>query len=422
MQVTKWERVHTAVIGAGQAGLAMSYCLRQQGTEHVVLEARDRVASTWRKRWDSFCLVTPNWMCQLPGFPYDGDDPDGFMSRDELLAFFERYSQSIVAPVRFNTQVTALRRKETGDGYQVETTAGAIEATNVVVASGAFQSPRTPPVASAMPAACFQVHSDAYRSPDQLPAGAVLVVGSGQSGAQIAEDLHRAGRHVYLCVSRCGRQPFRYRGQTMSRWFFQMFTWAMQNGVPQKTVADLPSPRAKFACNPIASGRDGGHELNLRAFGSGGIALLGGLQGVADGKIQLKGDLRENLRAADEFASNMVREIDGFIDKTGLQVPPDTLSKVDFEPAELSELDLNAEGINSIVWATGYRLDFGWVEMPVFDEDGYPVQDWGMTRFPGLYFIGLQWLHAMGSSLIVGVGRDAAHIADAIVSRQTVPA
>ncbi len=403
----------TVVIGAGQAGLAMSWSLAQAGVEHEVLEARDRLGGSWLKRWDSFCLVTPNWACRMPGFAYDGPDPDGFMPRAELVTYFERYAASFQPAVRLGVKVTSLDRGERG--LHLETNAGPMNATNVVVATGAFQSPKLPPVAADLPADMHQLHTDAYRNERELPAGAVLVVGTGQSGCQIAEELHDEGRRVFLSVGSCGRVPRRYRGHDTFWWLGQLSQRGPELGFPPVTVDQLPDPRARFACNPHLSGKNGGHEINLRRLGADGITLLGRLAGVDGARLELADDLERNLAGADRFFEERFQpDIDRFIAAAGMDAPPDDRVPFDFDPPVIRDLDLRAAGIGTVIWASGYRPDLGWVRAADLDEMGYPRQVRGVTAVPGLYFVGLPWLYTMGSSLLVGVGADAAHLAQQI--------
>ncbi len=408
------EQVDTVVIGGGQAGLSMSYHLTQEGREHVVLE-RSRVAESWSSRlWDSFCLVTPNWTVQLPGFPYDGPDPDGFMPREQVVAYLERYVARIRPPLRTGVEVTALRRKGAGDGYILDTTGGTLEARNVVVAAGGYQKPRLPAVAAGIPGGVFQIHSSEYRNPGKLPPGAVLVVGTGQSGAQIAEELYQSGRRVFLAVSRCGRIPRRYRGRDTA-------SWGLALGMFDQTVDQLP-PDAKFRCNMHVSGRDGGHDLNLRAFARDGVVLLGRLESAIDGRIRLAPDLKENLANADESAARLKKAIDDFIRKMAIDAPEDEAGD-DFGPNEGAqsdprlELDLASEEIGAVVWATGYGRDFGWIHLPITGKDGDPIHTRGVSPFPGLFFLGLRLLYKAKSELLLGVGEDAAFLASQIASR-----
>ncbi len=409
------EQIETVIIGGGQAGLALSYYLTQQGRAHIVLE-RGRVAETWRsQRWDSFTLVTPNWMTQLPGSPYQGADPDGFLPHDEIVTTLERYAQSFCAPLRCGVQATAVRLQPGGKGYLVETSEGSFEAVNVVLATGGFPLPKLPQASAVIPVNIMQLHSSQYRRPGRLPSGAVLVVGSGQSGSQIAEELHQNGRQVYLCVSRCGRSPPRYRGKDVMWWVNQM-------GGYDRTVDSLPSPEARFACHPDLSGKDGGHAINLRQLASEGVVLLGRLQEVQGSRAILAPDLEDNLNRADAQAEQLMQAIDSYVLRTGMEVPVESTSEDStskwMPPADpLLEVDLYAAGINTVIWSTGFRLDFGWVHVPVFDEAGAPLHQRGITSSPGLYFLGLPWLYKEKSALLFGIGEDAAFLAVAIAAR-----
>jgi putative flavoprotein involved in K+ transport len=381
----------------------------------MVLE-RGRVAETWRsQRWDSFTLVTPNWMTQLPGFPYHGEDPDGFLPHDEIVLTLERYAQSFHAPLRCGVQATSVRLQTEGNGYLVETSDGFFEASNVVLATGGFPCPRLPQASAAIPVNIKQLHSSQYRRPQQLPSGAVLVVGSGQSASQIAEELHQSGRQVYLCVSRCGRSPRRYCGKDIMWWVNQM-------GGYDRTVDSLPSPAARFVCHPDLTGKDGGHEINLRQLATKGVHLLGHLQEIQGSRAILAPDLEENLAWADTQAAQLTHAIDGFVLRTGMDVPADSIyedpnSKWMPSVEPLLEVDLYAAGISTVIWATGFQLDFGWVHVPVFDEAGAPLHQRGITSSPGLYFLGLPWLYKEKSALLFGIGEDAAFLATAIAAR-----
>lgn len=409
------EQIESVIIGGGQAGLALSYYLTQQRRANVILE-RSRVAETWRdQRWDSFTLVTPNWMTQLPGFPYQGEDPDGFLPRDEIVLTLERYAQSFHAPLRCGVQATAVRLRPEGNGYRVETSEGSLEAANVVLATGGFPRPRLPQASASIPVNIMQLHSSQYRRPKLLPSGAVLVVGSGQSGTQIAEELHQSGRRVYLCVSRCGRAPRRYRGKDVMWWVNQM-------GGYDRTIDVLPSPEARLACHPDLSGKGGGHEINLRQLASEGVVLLGRLQAIQGSRAVVAPDLEENLDRADAQALQIMHTIDDFVLRTGMDAPTDGMSE-DLSskwapPAEpILEVDLYSAGISTVIWATGFQLDFGWVHVPVFDEAGAPLHQRGVTTSPGLYFLGLPWLYKEKSALLFGIGEDAAFLAAAIAAR-----
>jgi putative flavoprotein involved in K+ transport len=406
------EQVETVIIGGGQAGLALSYYLTRQGRAHLVLE-QGRVGEIWRSgRWDSFTLNTPNWMTQLPGFAYQGGDPDSFLPRADIVAYLEQYADSFHAPLQCGVRVTAVRQQPGGDGYLVETGESAINARNVVLATGAYPKPKLPTASAALPADICQLHTSEYRNPQALPSGAVLVVGTGQSGCQIAEDLYESGRQVYLSISSCGRAPRRYRDKD-GLW------WLARLGFLDRTVEQLPSPQAKFACNPHVSGTHGGHDINLRQFARQGMILLGRVQAAQGNQIMLAPDLEESLAKADAFAAHVMHEIDEYIEKTGMQVAAkSTTGEVSSHGATPTKpvltLNLHSAGISTVIWASGYQLDFGWVRLPVFDQTGYPVHRRGVTACPGLYFLGLHWLYKMKSGLLYGVGEDAAFIAAAI--------
>jgi putative flavoprotein involved in K+ transport len=402
----------TVVIGGGQAGLATSYWLKQHGREHLVLEKAAQPGSAWRQRWDSFTLVTPNWSFRLPGGDYGQADPHGFMGRDQIVASFADYVARHRLPVRFDTEVTAVAPSSTDGRYLITTAGGdAFAAANVVLATGSFQRPKVPAFAADLPVAVLQLHSGQYRNPGMLPAGAVLVVGSGQSGAQIAEDLVHSGRTVYLCVGSAGRAPRRYRGR-------DTWEWLSLSGFLDRTVDKLPSPRARFAGNPHITGRDGGHTLNLHQFARDGVRLLGRLTGVQVDVLMLAPDLHENLAKADQFEAQLVKLIDGYIERAGVAAPPEDLPQLrdGFDGAILADLSLSAAGITSVIWALGYRCDFSLVKLPLLDADGYPVQERGVTAYPGLYVVGLNWLHSQKSGLLQGVGDDAAYVVSRIVA------
>ena len=398
--------MHTAIVGAGQAGLAMSWYLGRAGREHVLLDRRVLLGGSWRDRWNEFCLVTPNWTSALPGYPYDGNDPDGFMPRDEIAARISGYATAIDAPVVLGTAVNRLSKRH--GGFLLDTSGGPTTAREVVVATGGFHIPKIPAPAANLAPRLTQLHTHAYTDETALPAGAVLVVGSGQSGVQIAEELQAAGRHVYLSVGSAGRMPRRYRGKDILWWVAQL---GRRGALP--TVEMLPDPRIRFAPNPHLSGHGGGHDTNLRRMAADGIPLLGHLDGSDGERVHLRPDLSASLARADSFFDERFRTpIDLFIEREGIDAPPDDRTTYDFEPAETLDLDLAAAGISTIIWASGYRLDFGWLDLPILDEYGVPRQDRGVSEVPGLYFLGLPWLHTFVSATLVGVGSDARHLAE----------
>jgi putative flavoprotein involved in K+ transport len=404
--------VNTVIVGGGQAGLSVSQYLTRLSVDHVVLERADRPAEAWRNhRWDSFTLNTPRWQSRLPGVQYGKDDPDGFMPKQEVVAHLEDLARKL--PVRYHARVIAVERDRKRGDYVVEIDGGAtLRARNVVVATGLYKTPKVPAKSSKFPADIEQLHSDSYRNPDQLLHGAVLVVGSAQSGAQIAEELYEAGRKVFLAVGRAGRTPRRYRGKDANWWFERL-------GHYDRKVSDLPSPKAKFAGKPHISGTKGGHTINLHQFAHDGVTLLGRLEGVENGVVKLGSDLHDNLAAADRAEAEFVRAVDTYIAATAISAPEETLPVLrdGFNQESLTELDLNAAGITNVIWATGYSFDFSLVRLPVTDGDGFPIQTRGVTAYAGLFFVGLPWLHTAKSGLIYGLGEDARFIADRIVER-----
>jgi putative flavoprotein involved in K+ transport len=407
------ERIDTIVVGAGQAGLSTSYHLKQRGREHLIFEQAKQAVPAWRSRWDSFTLITPNWMFQLPGAEYQGDDPDGFMARDDLVARFETYIEQLDPPVQYETRVSSVERIDAG--YRVSTGKGDFAAANVVIATGMFQTPRIPPFSAKISPAIHQLHSNEYRNPDALPQGAVLVVGSAQSGCQIAEELYQTGRKVYLCVGNTGRVPRRYRGKDATRWLAEL-------GLFDRTADKLPSPKAKFAGSIQGTGKDGGHSINLHQFARDGVILLGRIQDARENRLILAPDLIETLAKTDQAEADFIKQVNEYIEKTGQEAPMESIPELrdGYEAELISELDLKSAGITSVIWATGYKFDFSMVKLPVFDQDGYPVQERGVTEYPGLYFVGLPFLDTGKSGLLFGVGENAAHIVSVIAGNDRV--
>ena len=406
------ERIETAIGGGGQAGFALSYYLTQEKRENIVLEQAAQPAEAWRnQRWDSFTLLTPNWSLRLPGAEYHGNYREGFLTRREVIAYFEQYVERYRLPVRYATRVISVEQKSDG-AYRVTTNRDEFDAQNVVLATGLYQTAKIPAYTTNFPPKIKQLHSNAYRNPRALPPGAVLVVGSAQSGCQIAEELYQSRRQVYLCVGGAGRVPRRYRGK-------DTYEWLNLVGFFDRPPNQLPSPQAKFAGNPHVSGKDGGHTLNPHKFARDGVILLRRIQDARDGKITLAPDLKENLARADKFEANLLKMIDDYIAGHGLRAPTEQLPHLSdgYAAPTITELYLKISGINTIIWALGYRFDFTLVRLPVCDSDGYPIQTRGVTQYPGLFFLGLPWLHKQKSGLLLGVGDDAAHIASKIIER-----
>jgi putative flavoprotein involved in K+ transport len=403
---------HTvAVIGGGQAGLSISWYLTQSGIEHVVFE-KQRAGHAWRaERWDTFCLVTPNWQCQLPGFPYRGPDPHGFMLRDEIVAYLDAFVASFNPPLREGIVVRQLR-SDPQHGFVLDTDDGIHLADQVVVAAGGYQDPIIPRCAERLPADIVQVHSSLYRNPDLLPEGAVLVVGSGQSGCQIAEDLHLAGRKVHLCVGDAPRVSRRYRDKDVVEWLHLMGYYdlpvhehPLREGVRDKT-------------NHYVTGRDGGRDIDLRQRAREGMELYGRLLDVRGDGLLLDEDLGLCLDQADQVSESIKTSIDGFIAKKAIAAPQeDRYRSVWVPPRERPRLDYRAAGIKSIVWCIGFRSDNSWIDLPVFNGRGQPSHVRGVTPIPGVYFLGLPWLYTWGSGRFSGVARDAEYLAEHIEAR-----
>jgi putative flavoprotein involved in K+ transport len=405
-----YNHIDTIIIGGGQAGLSTSYYLKKQKREHIIFEKAEQPAQVWRNRWDSFTLITPNWMTRLPGAPYSGDDPNGFMSKEGVVQYFEDYIDKFQLPIRF--EITVKSVEHLGDGYLLKTTAGDFKASNLVIAAGLHQKPKMPPFNKNLSPDILQLHSSQYRNPDSLPQGAVLVVGSAQSGSQIAEELYQSGKKVYLSVSTAGRVPRRYRGKDANYWMEKM-------GYFKRTVNDLGSPKDKYVPSAHCTGKDGGHTINLHQFAKDGVTLLGHVRNIKGDRISLAPDLKENLAEADQFERDFTQEVDDYIESKGLDIPIETLPHLTygFETDVILEINAHEEGITSVIWATGFTFDFSWIKLPVFDEDGYPKQDCGVSDYPGLYFVGMTFLCTGISGLLAGVGDDAKHIAQKIQER-----
>jgi putative flavoprotein involved in K+ transport len=405
------EQIETVIIGGGQAGLAMSYYLGRLGREHVILE-RQRVAERWRsERWDSLTFQSPNWNIQLPGFAFQTADPDAFSSRDDVLRFIESYAAFIKAPLRSNLAATALRQTSDAKRLIVETQANQFEAKNVVIATGPFHIPVDPlPVGGTV----LHLHSSQYRNPQRLPPGEVLVIGSGNSGAQIAEELCSAGRRVYLSVSKHRRIPRRYRGKDYNWWYIALSD--AETTVDQRQNEEL---------SPLITGVRGGHDLDLRRLAVDGVTLLGRVLGGQSGSLTISPDLGENLMRGDASLVDFTRRADEYVARNGLQFPLSERAEVPHNSKEVTNpvltLDLAAAGISSIIWANGFRYDFNWIDLPIFangtiSSGRIPEHRRGITRVPGVYFLGLPWLYKRKSAFLNGVGEDAEYLAEQIAA------
>ena len=372
-----------------------------------MLEA-GRVAETWRsRRWDSFCLVTPNWSVRLPGAPYSGGDPDGYMNREELVDHFQDWSDAFKAPLKEGCSVTSLDRD--GDGFTLRTEMGDIEARTVVVATGGYQRPHLPRGASEMPAGLTQVLAEEYRNTAAVPEGAVLIVGSGQTGCQLAEELHEDGRKVILACGRAPWAPRRFGGH-------DLVWWIIESGFWNRTLKDLPSPAARLLSNPLATGHGGGRDMHLRTLHAEGIELVGRFTGVSDGTAHFDSGLNALVDAGDGMAAVFKKWVDALCAQRGLDIPWELPPPLRIEPR--TEIDLAREGVTTVIWTTGYRPDYGWVHFPVFDEMGFPVQTDGRSAVDGLYFMGIHFQRKGQSAVLYGVGEDAEIVAQSIVENR----
>jgi len=408
-------KIDTVIVGGGQAGLAISFYLKQEGREHVVLERAPAVVNAWRnERWDSFTLVTPNFQVRMPGAEYNGSDPYGFMLLADVVQYFDDYVARFALPVDCGVDVFSVEKL--GNQYLVRTSEGDYEAANVVIATGLYQSPKIPGFSARIPSRILQIHSSRYRNPAALPDGGVLVIGTGQSGAQIAQELYQSGRKVYLSIGSAGRVPRRYRGKDINDWFTRM-------GMFDTRVEELKSPQAKFHAHPQISGRNGGQSLNLHQFSRDGVVLLGHARDARDGRLLIAPDLKETLAKVDQFEIEALKLVDQYIVRSALTSPPETVPQLrdGYEQEVITELNLEAAGISAVIWAIGYAFDFSLVKFPVVDADGYPVQRRGVTEHEGLYFLGMPWLHSRRSGILFGVGDDAAYVAAHIAARDTQP-
>lgn len=400
------ERVDTVVIGAGQAGIAMSEHLGQQGIEHVVLE-RARVAERWRsERWDSLVMNGPAWHDRFPTLTFESD-PNGFPSKDEVVAYFERYAEHIKSPLHCGVEVTEVTHQGGDARFLIKTNHGDIQANNVVAATGAFQQPVIPPVIPQWPS-LTQMHSNHYKNPEQLPDGAVLVIGAGSSGSQIADELNQRGRKVYLSVGPHDRPPRSYRGRDFVWWLGVLGKWdaaTVDPGTEHVTIA--------------VSGANGGRTIDFRRLAHEGITLLGMTQSFDDGTLTFADDLNSNIERGDSNYLSVLDEADAYVQRQGLDLPEEPearefLDKPSCLTQPIHRLNLQEANINSIVWATGYKSDYRWLKLNAFDEHKQPKHQRGVTAETGFYFLGLPWQSRRGSSFIWGVWHDAKYIADQI--------
>ncbi len=415
------DQANVVVVGGGQAGLGVAYYLKAAGMDVVVFE-RHRLAETWRsQRWDSFVLNTPNWMNGLPGAPYAGPDPFGFMSGSELVASFEDYASRFEIPVRTGVNVTSVATSDGAGRFKVDctTTGGetySVQATSVVVASGILQTARIPEVSASLDQSVLQLTTATYRRSETLPDGAVVVIGGGQSGAQIVEDLLAAGRTVYFSISNAPRLPRSYRGRDFMDWWFDI------GGLWDVAVEDVTDPSVLAATNPVVSGVGPlGHSVSYQQLARAGVRLMGRLTEIDDGTLKTDDRVIEYIQHADAFSTAMREKIDAYIGAEGVEAdaavfdPGDAVmgagDSVDF----ISELDLEAAGVKTVIWSTGFTGDFSWIRVPVIDDRGLPIHRQGVGVVPGMYFLGFPWLSKRQSGVIYGIDEDAQRIVGRIL-------
>ena len=409
----------TVIIGAGQAGLGVSYFLQQKGYRHILFE-KGRVGESWlSQRWDSFQLNTPNLFNTLPGLPYDGKEADGFWRTNDLVEYLQEYVRAFQLPVRTGVTVLSVDRADGGEGFEIKTrdqdqAEETVRSRTVVVASGIQRVPRFPATHSKLPAEIFQLHTAEYRNPQGLPPGAVVVVGSGQSGCQITEDLLSAGRTVYLCTSKVPRVPRRYRGRDIVAWWADMKFWDVTyDSLPDKSITRLSQPQ-------ISGLRRFGHTVSLQNLAHRGVVILGRLLDIDSGTLMLGDDAAANVHFADEFSQRIKKDVDTYLERMNLTPPP-----LDEDPADtpdgeaqcvspLRELNLHDADISTVIWATGFSGDFSWLHLPIFDEQNKPIHTRGVSPERGLYFIGFPWLNSRKSGILYGIGEDAEYIAGLI--------
>jgi putative flavoprotein involved in K+ transport len=387
------------IVGGGQAGLAISYCLKQKSIDHIIFE-KNQIGYAWQqKRWDTFCLVTPNWQCTLPGYLYQGNNPDGFMERDEIVAYIKDYAKSFDPPIKEGVEIFSVTKNNSQGLFEITSSIGNYTADQVVIATGSYHQAKIPRIAEKFIDDILQLHSSDYKNPESLPEGEVLVVGSGQSGCQIAEDLHLAGRKTHLCVGGAPRSPREYRGRDVVDWLDQL-------GYYDLSINDHADPESvRTKTNHYLTGREG-------------MQLYGSLKDVQGDNLEFKPNLRHNLDRADDVYESIKRTIDEYIDRNNIDAPIESSSQPVWQPeTEVSELDYQENNITAVVWCIGYNTNFSWVNVPVFDGKGYPSHDRGVTSVRGLYFLGLPWLYTWGSGRFSGIARDAEYLSDYIAKR-----
>lgn len=404
------------IVGGGQAGLSVSHYLKQAKIDHVVLEKEDCLTHSWRKkRWDNFTLVTPNWQCLLPNHPYHGQDPDGFMKRDEIIAYLDGFIDKLNPPSLLNVTVEQID-KIAEQHFYIRTNVGETTANQVVIAAGGYHTPIYPKLSSDLPESVYTIHSEQYFNPEQLPEGNVLVVGSGQSGAQIAEDLHLAGKKVYLSIGDAPRCARFYRGKDVVKWLHEM-------GYYETTVKDHRySEEVRNSTNHYVTGRDGGRDIDLRKFALEGMQLFGRFADYEDGILKFQPNLTQNLDSADATYNRINASIDAYIEKNAIEMDePASVYQPVWQPEiDPTAIDLAQENITAIIWCIGFRPDYSWIDLDIFETTGYPKHDRGITIDADVSFIGLPWLYTWGSGRFFGIDQDAQYLSKHIIERYQV--
>ena len=403
--------VSVVVVGGGQAGLSASYYLCKSGIDHVVLERSKRFHSWKNDRWDSFCLVTPNWQCRLPNWPYNGNDPDGYMNKNELIDYLEGFAKSFNAPLLEGIKVTEVSRSSVGK-FQVETSDYSWTASQVILATGSYDVQKKPSFSDNLSPRISQIGSKHYKSPADIPEGMCLVVGTGQSGVQMMEDLWLAGRQVSLSVGSAPRSPRLYRGKDSTDWLYEI-------GEYSKSIDQQSDPKTTEAkTNHYLSGRDGGHEIDLRKFAQSGLALYGTVSKIEGEKIYFSPDLEANLDLADKSYLRICKLIDDYIEKNSIDAPAKPTFKKLWRPEkEVALIDAKEKNITSVIWCTGFTPDYSWLKIDCLDERGRPVHKRGVSNQEGLFFLGLNWLHTWGSGRFLSVADDAEYVVSQIAQK-----
>jgi putative flavoprotein involved in K+ transport len=401
------------IVGAGVAGLCISYYLTRKNVAHIILE-RGEVANTWiNERWENFSLVNPNWAIKIPEFGFGtkffpSKNPDGFLNKSQTIEYLKSFGSFIGSKIYTNENVDAITKEK--NIYKIVTSKRTIKSDIVVVASGAFGDSYIPKMNLNLNNQVFQIHSSEYKNYKDLPEGGVLVVGSGQSGSQIAEDLLESGKEVWLAVSKCGRRLRNYRGKDSSWWNYKM-------GLFDKTVDEVPF-NERWKCSSHTSGVRGGHDINLMDLSEKGLNLRGSVYSCSYNKIIFKNDLYRNLKFSDDSAINWSKRVDDFIVQKNMVTPPDKVTKDKrinrSNTTSALEMSLLSSSVKSIIWATGFRYNFDWIKLKLTDKKGHPIQKRGVTKYKGLYFMGLQWMHSSKSAQFIGVGEDAEFIVNDI--------